>query len=314
MEPSRCVARLFGVGVKAAIGEFMGIATRFGLARGGGGAMRLNTTSRTCIVAPLRASLRVVDNQMHDVHENVPHRRDVGLKRDPGRAIWWWTISASLVPWLSIGACKAMELLDATGSAETAAEAAGIEAVDVGTVLAGDIAMLVVAPLVVYAAVKFFWNDKDDAKSNQLDEHELLDPLLGASVRSVVTSSSFSSNKSSKLSDPELQALATAATQNVTAAISDAKKHCAFQANLKELAVKHGGAQENNGWILEILKKNAPSADVNADLEAQFAIQASGLSNQALCDLLVMGIAQHAALHEIKILVQELKRKQMQFW
>lgn len=257
------------------------------------------------------ASLKTVSNRVNGVHKRIAHSQKANAERGVSRTVWQWAFSASLVPWLSVGASKAVDLMDAGSGAEMAAEATGIEAADIGAVLAGDVAMLIVAPLLVYAAVKYFWKDQDEQISNQIDDQEPLDPLLSASVRSVVTGSSCPSRQFSRLYDPELQALATTATQGITGAISDAKKSCAFQAGLHELAVKHGGAKEDSGWISEFLKNSSSDNGDKNDLEMQnLAAHASGVSNQELCDILVIGIAQHAALQELKALVEGLKRKQ----
>ena len=50
--------------------------------------------------------------------------------------------------------------------------------------------------------------------------------------------------------------------------LRDAKETCTFQSSLHDLAVKHGGAQEDFRWIEQVLKNGLPDGEDDADLEA----------------------------------------------
>lgn len=221
---------------------------------------------------------------------------------------WDWALYASLIPWIQAGAMssKASELLDATATATGTLEAE-VEAVNMGSLLVGDIAMLVAAPLVVYAALKMvFWGSQDEA---DLTEEEPLDPLLSVNVRSMVKATPGTSTYVSELRDPELQEIASTATHHIATSIRDAKETCTFQSSLHDLAVKHGGAQEDCRWIEQVLKKGLPDGEDDADLEAdRFAEQAGDLSNGELCQKMTRSIAQQVAMYEMNSLVEELRK------
>lgn len=113
----------------------------------------------------------------------------------------------------------------------------------------------------------------------------------------------------SELRDPELQEIASTATHHIATSIRDAKETCTFQSSLHDLAVKHGGAQEDCRWIEQVLKKGLPDGEDDADLEAdRFAEQAGDLSNGELCQKMTRSIAQQVAMYEMNSLVEELRK------
>eukprot|EP00803_Ostreobium_quekettii_P005685 evm.model.scf_712.2 EVM.evm.TU.scf_712.2 scf_712:32384-35501(+) len=220
---------------------------------------------------------------------------------------WSLALFGSLFPWLQWSALPskaaelmdASELVDATTSVASTLEAE-VEAVDMGSLLAGDLAMLVAAPLVVYAALRVvFWGSQEESDEAPRDE------LLNARVRSMLKVPEAQSKARAyewQLQDPELQALAMGASERIVSSIRQAKESCSFQSSLRQLVVKNGDvSEEDTRWIESVLK-SAP-----AGVEDDIAGQSENLTDAEFCRMLTRSIAHRAALNEVDFILHQLQ-------
>ncbi|GMH34499.1 hypothetical protein BSKO_02333 [Bryopsis sp. KO-2023] len=218
-----------------------------------------------------------------------------------GRLGWQWGMVASAVPWLQSA------FWSATASDFFGPVLTEPEQIDMGAVLVGDLVMLFLAPLFIYAALKMvIWGEEQESKGK--DEISVpLDPLLAAHVRSVVKSNVKPSEYTSILANPELKELADKTVNNIASAVKDAQDGCAFQSSLHALAVSHGGADVDNSWIDELLQEAVEEVRNDRDLAAKLAEEASA-DNEGVCLTMARTIAERTALHELKGLVQQMEQ------
>jgi len=171
-----------------------------------------------------------------------------------------------------------------------------------GSLLAGDLAMLVAAPLVVYAALRMiFWGSQEENDAAPQDE------LLNAWVRSMFKVPEAQPKDRAhewELQDPELQALARGASERIFSSIRQVKQSCSFQASLRELVVKNGDMpEEDMRWIESVLKA-AP-----AGIEDDIAEQPDDLSDAEFCRMLTRSIAHRAALNEVDFVLRQMQNR-----
>lgn len=254
------------------------------------------------------AALTSTASDLLDAAASAASTLDAGALTSTASDLLDATVTAASTLDVDAGALSstASDLLDATATAASTLEAE-VGVVNMGSLLVGDIAMLVAAPLVVYAALKMvFWGSQEEA---ELAEEEPLDPLLSANVRSMVKAAPGQTSYVSQLKDPELQELASTAAQHISTTVRDAKETCTFQSSLHELAVKHGGAQQDFRWIEQVLKSGLPDAEDETGLEAdRFAEQAGDVSNGELCQRMTRSIAQQITVQELNKLVEEVQK------
>lgn len=224
---------------------------------------------------------------------------------------WLGAMCASAIPWLQ------STTWSASAAAAVSTDFLGVitdpEQIDMGAVLIGDLLMLLLAPLFIYAALKMvIWSEEDSKDKDEVSVP--LDPLLAAHVRSVVKSSPkpTPTTYSSILANPELKELADRAVANITSAVKDVQDGCAFQSSLHALAVSHGGADVDNSWIDELLQEAVEEVRNDHDLAAQLAVEAT-TDNEGVCLTMARTIAERTALHELKDLVLKMEQFRTQF-
>lgn len=178
------------------------------------------------------------------------------------------------------------------------------EALDVGAVLLGDVALLVMAPLVIYAALKMIWEEQfEETEEDVASKEKAESPRQIAKKKTSFAASS--SELESQLADPVLKDIATTAARNIVNAAREAADSCNFDASLEELAVKHGGRQPSLKWIEQMLKKQKIEGDADA-IGEKVLESAEDLSADDLCLLMSKLKAEKAALQEIRKLVRVL--------
>jgi len=212
-------------------------------------------------------------------------------------------LSGFLIPLLQTSASQASDLV------ETAVIEGAIgmeaEALDVGAVLLGDVALLIMAPLVIYAALKMIWEEQFEEANKDVQSEEMAD---GSDPLSKKTSFAASSELESHLTDPVLKNVATTAAKNIVNAAKEASESCQFDAELDELAVKHGGRQQSLKWIEQMLKKQNADGDGD-DIRQEVLEHAEGLSADDLCLLISKLKAEKAAIHEIRKVIEVLIKR-----
>eukprot|EP00210_Caulerpa_lentillifera_P000761 g736.t1 len=204
----------------------------------------------------------------------------------------YWTLSGVVVPWLHSGASQASDVVDSSGmEAET---------FDVGAVLLGDVAILIMAPLVIYAALKMIWEEQfeDPVKEDLTDPvHEEQDPILPSDLRS-------------KLEDPVLQDLAMKATKRITHAVQEACDSCLFDADFHGLVVKSEGNDANQKWIHDMLaKQQSISKSEIEQLNSELVQQTGELTDEQICSLMSRKIAEKVAVKELQKMIEELTKR-----
>jgi len=201
-------------------------------------------------------------------------------------------LSGFLIPLLQTSSSQASDLVETAGM-----EA---EALDVGAVLLGDVALLIMAPLVIYAALKMIWEEQFEDSEEDVAANAKAD-----SPRPKKTFLAASSDLESRLADPELKDVATKAARNIVDAAKEAAESCQFDAGLDELAVKHGGKQPSLKWIEQMLKKQKADDDTT-DIEQKVMDYAQELSADDLCLLISKLKAEKVALDEIRKVIKVL--------
>jgi len=172
------------------------------------------------------------------------------------------------------------------------------ESFDVGAVLLGDVALLVMAPLVIYAALKMIWEEQfedpvDTESPSRIDE----EPLLESDLRS-------------NLKDPFLQELATKAANNISKAAQDASQSCLYDAEFHELVMKSEGANVNPRWIHDMLSKQQSISKPELEqMNTELVQKTADLTDEEICTLMSRKIAERAAVKELQTMTEELIKR-----
>lgn len=184
------------------------------------------------------------------------------------------------------------------------------EALDVGAVLLGDVALLVVAPLVIYAALKMIWEEQFEDPITETKKIEFSPSMHLSKGDSSSSSSLNSSDLNPKLVDPFLQDLAARAAENISKAIREASESCLFDADLHDLVIKSEGENANQKWIYDMLSKQEMISKSEMErLNSELKEKSKNLSDEEICLLMSQIIAEKAALKELQRLTAELMKR-----
>eukprot|EP00210_Caulerpa_lentillifera_P002108 g2023.t1 len=231
----------------------------------------------------------------------IPHYR---FKRTHLR---YFVLSGVMVPWLHSKASLASDLVQQTvGEGAIGMEA---EALDVGAVLLGDVALLIVAPLVIYAALRMIWEEQFEEPVTAMRKEDRL-PSMHL-IEGEYSTSLDTSDFSSRLADPFLQDLASRAAKNISKAAQEASDNCLFDANLHELVMKSEGRKNaNQKWIYDMLSKQTMISKSELDqLNADLMNKSEVLDDEEICRLMTRRVAEKAAVKELQRLTSELMKR-----